>query len=86
MRAAPTASPTAGLFEGHIHDAVNAALTGHDGCEYTSPPQPHAQAVALVRLLLGRPVPPTAGAHSWTVSIAGGRRTISLVPAPNRGR
>jgi hypothetical protein len=86
MRAEPKASPAAGLFEVHIRDAVNAALAGHDGCEYTSPPQSHAQAVALVRLLLGRPVPPTAGAQSWTVSIAGGRRRISLVPTPNRGR
>jgi hypothetical protein len=84
MTAAPTASRAAGLFTVHVHDAVNAALAGHDGCEYTSPPQSHAQAVALVRLLLGRPVPPAGGAQSWTVSIAGGRRTISLVPAPNR--
>jgi hypothetical protein len=86
MSAAPKRCGATGLFEVHIRDAVNAALTGHDGCEYTSPPQSHAQAVALVRLLLGRPVPRADGPQRWTVSIAGGRRTISLVPAPNRGR
>jgi hypothetical protein len=86
MSAAPKPCGATGLFEVHIHDAVNAVLTGRDGCEYASRPQSHAKAVALVRVLLGRPVLRADTAQCWTMSIAGGRRTISLVPAPDRGR
>jgi hypothetical protein len=53
---------------------------GHDGLEYQSPPQPHAEALALVRLLLGGD--PQDGEVSWRCPIAGGQRTITLEPPP----
>ena len=38
-----------------VRRVVSAALAGHAGCSYTSPPQPREQALALVALLLGCP-------------------------------
>jgi hypothetical protein len=65
-----------------VQDAINAELAGHRGRAYRSPPQPHADALALVELLLGsraRAAPPAPA--KWTRSVAGGRRTITLTPA-----
>jgi hypothetical protein len=70
-----------GLVVVHVRDHVNAALAGHDGCEYTSPPQHRVQALALVALLLGCPAQLLDGRATWTASIAGGRRTITLTHA-----
>jgi hypothetical protein len=65
-----------------VHDAVNDELAGHRGCAYRSPPQPHADALALVALLLGsRARAAPAAPAKWTRSVAGGRRTITLTPA-----
>ncbi|MGA2926305.1 MAG: hypothetical protein ABSG43_09975 [Solirubrobacteraceae bacterium] len=65
----------------HVRDAVNSTLAGHDGREYTSPPQPHGDALALVELLLGHPAGADDHEHaSWTCAIAGGQRTITLNP------
>jgi hypothetical protein len=75
-----------GLVVVHVRDAINAALAGHEGRAYTSPPQPHAQALALVELLLGCAAPGAEGQRTWTVSVAGGRRTITLAPARDPGR
>jgi hypothetical protein len=63
----------------HVHDSVNSQLVGHSGCEYTSPPQPRREALALVAVLLGCP-PEAIDDHqqTWTQSIAGGRRTITV--------
>jgi hypothetical protein len=65
-----------------VHDAINRELAGHRGGAYRSPPQPHADALALVQLLLGgraRAVP--AAPATWSRSVAGGRRTITLTRA-----
>jgi hypothetical protein len=65
-----------------VHDAINDELAGHRGCAYRSPPQPHADALALVTLLLGsRARAAPAAPATWTRSVAGGRRTITLGPA-----
>jgi hypothetical protein len=74
-----------GLFIVHVRERANRALTGHDGCEYISPPQPRADALALVALLLGCPAPPGDGHSSWTHAIAGVQRTVTLVAPPALG-
>ena len=64
-----------------VHDHINPALAGRDGCQYTSPPQPAEQARSLVALLLGCTTD-TLDAHgSWTQPIAGGQRTVTVNPA-----
>jgi hypothetical protein len=72
------------MFVVHVREQINMALAGHDGCEYTSPPQARPDALALVAVLLGGPTP--NGVTSWTCAIAGGRRTITLATAPDPGR
>jgi hypothetical protein len=75
-------NPDEPLFVVCVRDDINAALAGHDGHSYTSPPQPRPDALALVALLLDRPTSPaTATETTWTRSLAGGRRTITLAPA-----
>jgi hypothetical protein len=70
------------LFVVHVRDDINATLAGHGGREYASPPQPRHSALALVALLLGSPTSdPTASETTWTRSLAGGRRTVTLAPA-----
>lgn len=83
LRTDPTAGDSEhGLFVVHVLEQTNSALAGHDGCEYTSPPQPGPDALALVALLRGCPAQLTDGRGSWTSAIAGGRRRITLAPAP----
>lgn len=65
-----------------VSDQINPALAGHDGCRYTSPPQPAEQARSLVALLLGCTTDGLDARHSWTQPIAGGRRTITVTPRP----
>jgi hypothetical protein len=74
-----------GLVVVHVYDEVNITLAGHDGGEYTSPPQARADALTLVALLLGHPTAPD-GAHrdTWKCPGAGGHRTITLNPLPIR--
>jgi len=87
VRTNPTADASdRGLFVVHVRDRTNSALAGHDGREYASPPQPAADALALVALLLGCPAQVTDGGSSWGSAIAGGQRTITLAPAPTAGR
>jgi hypothetical protein len=70
------------LFVVSVRDTINPVLTGHAGGRYTSSPQRRDQALALVALLLGRPTGDAAETErSWTASLAGGRRTITLTPA-----
>jgi hypothetical protein len=70
------------LYIVSVHDAINDELAGHRGCAYRSPPQTHSEAVALVELLLGSHVGAAReGSATWTRSVAGGRRTITLTPA-----
>jgi hypothetical protein len=73
-----------GLVVVRVRDHINPALAGHDGCEYTSPPQPAEQARSLVALLLGCPSHALDARDSWTQPIAGGRRTITLTPRLTR--
>ena len=65
----------------HVTDAISAALAGHDGVQYSSPPLPRAEALALVRVLVGDDAP-TLGHRSWRCPIAGGQRTVTLATAP----
>jgi hypothetical protein len=70
------------LFVVRVRDDVNTTLAGHGGREYSSPPQSRPDALALVALLLGSPTSPaTDNNATWTRSLAGGRRTITLAPA-----
>ena len=69
------------LFVVHVREQINGTLAGHDGCEYTSPPQARPDALALVAVLRGGATHATNGITSWTCAIAGGRRTITLATA-----
>ena len=72
-----------GLVVVHARDQINTTLAGHDGREYTSPPHQHADALALIALLLERPVQPNEHEQtSWSRPLAGGQRTITLDPVP----
>jgi hypothetical protein len=62
-----------------VRDAINGELADHDGRAYRSPPQAHGDALALIALLLGgHPRAAPAAPATWTVAVAGGRRTITL--------
>ena len=68
----------------HVEETVSPALVGRDGVTYQSPPMPRAEALALVRLLIGR------GGRAdedtcWRCPIAGGQRTVRLEPAAGVG-
>ena len=71
-----TAADTLVVVE--VRDRINPALAGHDGCAYTSPPQQREHALRLVALLLGCPSDLVDERETWTASVAGGRRTITL--------
>jgi len=62
----------------HVTDAVNSILSGRGDVSYQSPPLPAAEAMTLVRLLLGRGGTPREEAVSWRCPIAGGQRTITI--------
>jgi hypothetical protein len=62
-----------------VEDQCLDGLAGHSGCSYASPPQPAAQALALVRALLSCPQARlSTDQSSWWRAIAGGRRTVWL--------
>jgi hypothetical protein len=72
-----------GLVVVRARDEVNRVLANHDGRKYTSPPQQRSDALALVALLLERPVQPHEHEQaSWTRPVAGGHRTITIDPLP----
>jgi hypothetical protein len=60
-----------------VEDTIEPALTEQAGGRYQSPPQTYGQAMALVRLVLGR-APNAEGAQRWTAPIAGGHRLVTL--------
>ena len=75
------------LFIVEVTDDCAQALTGHPGSSYASPPQPEAQALALVRVLLGSPQRTLGIAQSpWRCAIAGGKRTIALHQTTGAGQ
>jgi hypothetical protein len=65
-----------------VQDAVDSRLTGRSGGLYESPPQTPEQAMALVRLLAGGESHEGNGESRWVTAIAGGRRTVTVEPAP----
>jgi hypothetical protein len=72
-----------GLVVVRVRDQVNSTLAGHSGREYTSPPQPRADALTLIALLLGAPAQTNGHKQTrWSCALAGGQRTITLDPAP----
>jgi hypothetical protein len=60
-----------------VEDKITVGLASRDGCSYESPPLPHADALALVRVLTGR-ARIEAEDGRWTCPIAGGQRTVTL--------
>ena len=73
-----------GLVVVRVKDTIEPRLTGHTGGSYESPPQTREQAMALVRLLLGRAAAGADGERQWTASIAGGRRVVTLAEDGSR--
>jgi hypothetical protein len=64
-----------------VTDLVLPALAGHTGLTYTSWPQPHDDALALARALLGlQRLPDETG--PWREPRPGGQRTVRLEPTP----
>ena len=76
-------APAAELVVVHVTDAISATLAGHEGVEYESPPLARAEALDLVRVLIGDdPAGLEATDRRWRCPIAGGQRTVTLAPAP----
>ena len=67
-----------------VQDRIDGRITGHDGRAYVSPPASRESTLALVGLLLGSDPGPVNGSGTWTRAVPGGRRTITLAPAPDR--
>jgi hypothetical protein len=61
-----------------VREQVLPELAGRDSLRYRSPPQPRADAEALIALLLGHDVHDAIATSSWRTPIAGGQRTITL--------
>ena len=74
------------LYVVRVMDHIDGRIAGHDGSTYASPPAPRDSALALVGLLLGSDPHPVNGGGAWTRAVPGGRRTITLAPAPDRTR
>ena len=77
-------APATELAVVHVTDAISTTLAGHDGVEYQSPPLARAEALDLVRVLIGEdPSLREATDPRWRCPIAGGQRTVTLTPATN---
>jgi hypothetical protein len=69
-------------FTVEVEDHFSAGLTGRHDRAYASPPQPRDAALTLAALLrdAGKDLD---GVGPWQRALAGGRRTVRLVPAPD---
>jgi hypothetical protein len=65
-----------------VQDRFSPGLTGRSDRDYASPPQPRDDALTLAALLLDAGRDPE-GDGPWQRALAGGRRTVRLVPAPD---
>jgi hypothetical protein len=76
------------LWMVEVVDDRDPRLSGGRQCtRYASPPQPLAQALALVAVLLNGPEDePTVEAGPWRLAIAGGRREVRLHRASADGQ
>jgi hypothetical protein len=63
-----------------VTDQIQATLAGHDGIDYTSPPQSRDRALALAAALAGRSELPDEHGP-WRLPRPGGTRTVRLEPA-----
>jgi hypothetical protein len=63
-----------------VAERFSPGLTGRADRSYTSPPQPRERALILAALLIDAAAP-LDGNGPWQRAIAGGRRTVRLVPA-----
>ena len=67
----------------HVVEHVTTPLSGRPARrEYSSPPQPRSDALALAALLLDR-AEPLEGDGPWRRPLAGGSREVRLVPVPD---
>jgi hypothetical protein len=73
------------LYVVRVRDRIDERIAGHAGWSYASPPASRDSALSLVGLLLGADPPLVNGGGSWTRAVPGGRRTITLARAPDRG-
>ena len=69
-------------FAVEVEDRFSAGLTGRHDRTYVSPGQPRAEALTLAALLLDMGAD-LDGDGPWQKAVAGGRRTVRLVPAPD---
>jgi len=70
-----------------VEDRRHEGLAGHGGTAYVSPAQPRGQALALVRILLGRSDEEgELGSGPWRLAIAGGSRVIRIHSARSDGQ
>jgi hypothetical protein len=69
-------------FSVEVEDRFSAGLTGRHDRNYVSPAQPRGDALTLAALLLDMGAD-LDGDGPWQKAIAGGRRTVRLVAAPD---
>jgi hypothetical protein len=63
-----------------VAERFSPGLTGRSDRSYVSPPQPRDRALLLAALLVDA-AGPLDGDGPWQRAIAGGKRTVRLVPA-----
>jgi hypothetical protein len=71
------------LYVVRVQDHIDGRIAGHEGRGYESPPASRDSALALVGLLLGSNPQAVNSGGTWTRAMPGGRRTVTLAPAPD---